>query len=149
MIRDLTNVGHVLLDEQHVQTIIRSLPHSWEHMKINLTHNDNIQTFVDISHHLELEDESLPATNPENNAFIAEHDALQVHASSFIGILEKGVLCLANNSLILLKKDIGKCAKIRGKKDICHDTCYTYGNKGHYASTCTVPRKVSPFLCAS
>ena len=45
--------------------MIRSLPASWEHMKVNMTHNENIKTFADIAHHLELEDERLEAAKPD------------------------------------------------------------------------------------
>ncbi|KAK2988487.1 hypothetical protein RJ640_007420 [Escallonia rubra] len=41
--------------------VIRSLPRSWEHMIVNMTHNDNIRTFEDIAQHFELEDERLGA----------------------------------------------------------------------------------------
>ena len=48
LIRELKVAGHVLSDEQQVQAVIRSLPHSWEHMKLNLTHNESIITFDDV-----------------------------------------------------------------------------------------------------
>nr|CAD1823418.1 unnamed protein product [Ananas comosus var. bracteatus] len=60
MVDDL--IGHTLTDEQQVQAVIRSLPDSWEHMKVNLTHNDSIKTFVDMARHVEQEDEHLGAT---------------------------------------------------------------------------------------
>ncbi|KAI9197988.1 hypothetical protein LWI28_008112 [Acer negundo] len=56
MICELKSAGHSLTDEQQIQAVIRSLPNSWENMKINMTHNDNIKTFDDISRHVELED---------------------------------------------------------------------------------------------
>ena len=59
MITELKSAGHQLTDEQQVQAVIRSLPASWEHMKVNMTHNESIKTFADIAHHLELEDERL------------------------------------------------------------------------------------------
>ena len=49
MISELKGAGHELNDEQHVQVVIRSLPHAWEHLRINLTHNDNIKTFDDVA----------------------------------------------------------------------------------------------------
>ena len=55
MISELKDAGHVLTDEQQVQAVIRSLPHSWEHMKIHLTHNEGIRTLEDAMKHLELE----------------------------------------------------------------------------------------------
>ena len=55
MIQDLNAGGHILTDEHQVQAVIRSLPDSWMHMKKILTHNENINFFKDISHHVELE----------------------------------------------------------------------------------------------
>ena len=72
MIAQLKSVGHVLSDEQQVQAVIRSLPNNWEHLKVNLTHNDNIKTFSDVVHHVELKDERLGAAKAAFNAFVAE-----------------------------------------------------------------------------
>ncbi|KAH0671590.1 hypothetical protein KY289_026083 [Solanum tuberosum] len=72
MITQLKSVGHVLSDEQQVQTVIRSLPNNWEHLKVNLTHNDNIKTFSDVTRHVELEDERLGAAKAAFHAFVAE-----------------------------------------------------------------------------
>ena len=55
VIKDLKTSEYVLIDEQQVEAIIRSLPKSWEHMVVNMTHNKSFQTFNDIVHHLELE----------------------------------------------------------------------------------------------
>ena len=62
MIRDLKAAGNVLIDEQQVQAIIRSLPDSWISMKQIMTHNENIKNFVNISRHMELEVERQEAT---------------------------------------------------------------------------------------
>ena len=51
MISELRVVGHEMTDEQQVQAVICSLPSSWEHMCVNLTHNDNIKTFDDVACH--------------------------------------------------------------------------------------------------
>ena len=57
MIIELKDAGHILTDEQQVQAVIHSLPQSWEHMKVYLTHNENIKTFKDTMRHLELEED--------------------------------------------------------------------------------------------
>ena len=49
MISELKGTGHELTDEQQVQVVIHSLPHAWEHLRINLTHNDNIKTFDEVA----------------------------------------------------------------------------------------------------
>ena len=61
MIQDLNVAGHILIDEQQVQPVIRSLPDSWLHMKQILAHNENIQNFKDISRHVELEADHIVA----------------------------------------------------------------------------------------
>ncbi|KAK0574754.1 hypothetical protein LWI29_028537 [Acer saccharum] len=72
MIRELKFAGHSLTYEQQIQAVIRSLPNSWENMKINMTHNDNIKTFDDISRHVELEDECLKAAKASGQLYMAE-----------------------------------------------------------------------------
>jgi hypothetical protein len=55
MVRELKATGNNLTDEQQIQAVIRSLPDSWEQMKLNMTHNESIQTLKDLSRHLKLE----------------------------------------------------------------------------------------------
>ena len=57
MISELNNVGHVLTEEQKIQVVIRSLPNSWEHIRMHLTHSKNIRNFEDAARHLELEED--------------------------------------------------------------------------------------------
>ena len=45
MISELRVAEHDMIDEQQVQFVIRSLPSNWEHVRVNLTHNENIKTF--------------------------------------------------------------------------------------------------------
>ena len=54
LIVELKDAGHVLTDEQQVQAVIRSLPHTWDNMKMHLTHNEGIKTLSDVSRHLEV-----------------------------------------------------------------------------------------------
>lgn len=44
MMAQLKSVGYVLLIEKQVYLVIQSLTNNWEHLKVNLTHNDNIKT---------------------------------------------------------------------------------------------------------
>ena len=67
MISQLRAAGHVLTDEQQVQAVIRSLPKSWEHMRVNLTHNDSIKKFEDVARHVELEEDRLMAEKDSLN----------------------------------------------------------------------------------
>ena len=72
MIAQLKSVCYVLSYEKQVQALIRSLPNSWEYLKVNLTHNDSIKLFSDVAHHAELEDEILGADKAPSNTFVEE-----------------------------------------------------------------------------
>lgn len=62
MIKVLSSIGHELRNGQQIHVVIRSLLQSCEHMKINMTHNEGIKIFDDITQHLELEYEWLEVT---------------------------------------------------------------------------------------
>ena len=81
MIRELKAAGHIFTDEQQVQTVIRSLSNSQKHMKLNLTHNNNIKTFADVAQHVELEEEHLISNRGTEKIFLAGSDSKG--ASSF------------------------------------------------------------------
>ena len=53
--------------------MIHSLPSSWEHLCINLTHNDNIKTFDDVAQHVELEEDCLIADKPYEKDYMIEY----------------------------------------------------------------------------
>ena len=72
MIRELKLARNNLTDEQQVQAVIHSLPSSWETMCQNLTHNENIRTFDDVAHHLELKAERLEAAKPISSVHMAK-----------------------------------------------------------------------------
>ena len=57
MISELKGAFHELTNEQQVQAVIHSLLNAWEHLRINLTHNDNIKTFNNVSRHVKLEED--------------------------------------------------------------------------------------------
>jgi hypothetical protein len=71
MINELRDAGHVLTDEQQVQAVIRSLPNSWEQMKVHLTHDENIRTFQDAMRHLLLEEDRLLASKTHSEVHVA------------------------------------------------------------------------------
>ena len=64
MISELRATGHDMTNEQQVQAVIRSLPSRWEHMRVNLTHNNNNKTFDDVARHVELEEDRLLVEKP-------------------------------------------------------------------------------------
>lgn len=56
MIYNLKIGNNNLRDNQHMFTIVISIPHSWvEALKVDMRHIGNINTLDDISHNLELE----------------------------------------------------------------------------------------------
>ena len=72
MIRNIKTFEHALVDEQQVEVVIKSLPKSWEHMVVNMTHNESVKTFDDIVCHLELEAERLVVARPNEQAYVIE-----------------------------------------------------------------------------
>jgi len=72
MISELKGIGHKMTVEQQVQAVICYLPSNWKHMRVNLTHNDNIKTFDDVAHRVELEEDRLHAEDPVNEPFITK-----------------------------------------------------------------------------
>ena len=71
MISKLRGAGHELTDKKQVQVVIRSLPSAWEHLRINLTHN-NIKNFDDVARHVELEEDHLLLDNPNGETYMIE-----------------------------------------------------------------------------
>ena len=71
MINKLKDVGHSLIDEQQVQAVICSLPQSWEHVKMNLTHHESIKTLEDAMRHLELKEDRLIVNKTSVDVYMA------------------------------------------------------------------------------
>ena len=72
MISELKGVGSKLTDEQQVQPVFRSLLNAWEHLRINLTHNDNIKTFDDFAQHVALEEDCLLVDKSTGQTYMTE-----------------------------------------------------------------------------
>ena len=80
MMREQKVAGNNLTEEQKIEAGLRSLLDSWETMVINMTHNENIKTFPDLSHYLELEVERLEAskatkTAKSRSAYVANNNS--------------------------------------------------------------------------
>ena len=69
-INELRAAGNEMTNEQQVQDVIYFLPSNWQHMPVNLTHNNNIKTFDDVALHVELEEDHLLAEKPIHEAFM-------------------------------------------------------------------------------
>jgi len=52
-------------------------------MRVNLTHNDNIKTFYDVTRHVELEEDRLHVEKPINEAFISETKMCDAYGSKY------------------------------------------------------------------
>jgi hypothetical protein len=139
MISELRGAGHEMTDEKQVQAVIRSLPSNWEHMRVNLTHNDNIKTFDDVARHVELEEDRLHAEKPINKAFISETKMRGAYGSKYKKGKAKGPKYGKRGIEASSSGHKRKRGKRSGKKDK-NMNCFNCGKPGHFAPNCTEPK---------
>ena len=72
MISELKGTDQELTTEQHIQDMIPPILNAWEHLKIILTHYDNIKTFDDVARHVELEKDRFLADKTSGQAYMTE-----------------------------------------------------------------------------
>ena len=138
MISELRAAGHDMTDEQQVQVVIRSLPSSWEHMRVNLTHNDNIKTFDDVARHVELEEDLLFAEKPVQEVFMTENKSRGAQGSGRNKGKGKGPQGKGGNEVGYSgqKRKRGKRAGKRSK----NKNCFNCGKSDHFSHDCTKPK---------
>ena len=113
--------------------MIRSLPSSWETMCQNLIHNENIKTFDDVAHHLELEAKCLEATKPISSVHMAETSSCKAvrpkrKQPNYALGQERPNGPPPKKAKFVKRNTRGKC----GKKHKSKLTCYNCGKKGHF-----------------
>ena len=140
MIRELKIFGHVLTNEQQVETVIKSLPKSWDHMVVNMTHNESVKTFDDIVRHLELEVGRLVVARPNEQAYVVESSSRKTSGfkrhRNFFRKNKKSDDASKKGKIGARKKF--KCVK----KDKSKLKCYDCGNKGHFARECIESKRI-------
>ena len=112
--------------------MIRSLLSLWETMCQNLTHNENIKTFDDVAHHLQLEAERLEAVKPISSMHMAKtssHKASRPKRkqSNYAPRQERPNGPPPKKAKFVKRNARGK----RAKKDKSKLTCYNCRKKGH------------------
>ena len=141
MVHELKVAGNNLTDEQQIQAVIRSLSDSWEQMKLNMTHNESIQTLEDLSCHLELETECRVAQG-QSSAFFAkrgQRQAFKAKCKSYEKAPQRGQNGgkppkRANTTKLLRGK--------QGGRKQAEKACFNCGVVGHFARDYIEPKKV-------
>ena len=117
--------------------MIRSLPNAWEHLRINLTHNDNIKTFDHVARHVELEEDHLLVDKPAGHAYMTESKKFEASETRQEKWKGKGFkLRKGGNKTILSENKIGKRTEKKNK----NMNCFNCGKPGRFAHDCTEPK---------
>ena len=149
MISEFKDAGHTLTDEQQVQAMIRSLPQSWEHMKMHLTHNKNIKTLENATCHLKLEEDRLMASKTSDGVYMADSNSHggKWHKPKFHGGNQQESQIDAQTKK---KQKFNKPRKKKKKKGffkkknhVSKLKCYNCGKNGNFSCDYKEPKKVN------
>jgi len=108
-------------------------------MRVNLTHNENIKTFDDVAHHVELEEDRLHAEKPINEAFISKTKMRGAYNSKYKKGKAKGPKYSKRGKEASSSGHKRKRGKRGGKKDK-NMNCFNCGKPGHFARNYTEPK---------
>jgi hypothetical protein len=108
-------------------------------MSQNLTHNEKIKTFDDVSHYLELEAELLEAAKPNSSAYLAESSLRKAYRPKHKNNDKHGIVGPRPKKARTYKCKRGKRI---GKKDKSKLLCFNCKKEGHFDHECTKPKKV-------
>ncbi|KAL0463382.1 UNVERIFIED_CONTAM: hypothetical protein Slati_0225800 [Sesamum latifolium] len=149
MIRELQNAGCKLSDEQQVLVVHRSLPEqTWEHVKLVLTHNEQIK-IDSVASHLKLEADCRESERAQQATFVAHAGQRKPHKGKHwnkpTGVGPSQSQSQKQNLAPKGDKTMKHCGGKRGgKKNIEKAKCYNCQKMGHFAREYTEPKKVRP-----
>ncbi|KAL0322196.1 UNVERIFIED_CONTAM: hypothetical protein Scaly_2516000 [Sesamum calycinum] len=152
MIRELQNAGCELSDEQQVLVVLRSLPEqAWGHVKLVLTHNEQIKTFDSVASHLKVEADRRESERAQQVAFVAHAGQRKPHKSKRwnkpTGAGPSNSQSQSQKQNLAPQGDNAmkhRRGKKGGKKNMAKAKCYNCQKMGHFARECTEPKKVRP-----
>jgi len=67
------------------------LPSNWEHIRVNLTYNDNIKIFDDVAHRVELKEDRFHVEKHVNKALISKIKMRRAYDSKYKKVKGKGL----------------------------------------------------------
>ena len=109
------------------------------HLRINLTHNDNIKTFDDVARHVELEEDRLLNDKLVRQAYMTRSKKFGASGTGQKKWKGKGFKPRKGGNKTILSTNKRKHGKRTGKHNK-NMNFFNYGKLGHFARDCTKPK---------